>query len=123
MATCANSVPACSTSYSKPRVGNTAHLRAFAWATDHIFASAPKLIEQVLITDAKHYIKHFGARAYKPVRETDWSRARASSGFGNASSFNSYFSRLGCSLMKPLMGRLTERMLDTFTSGKTGAHQ
>src|SRR5204863_4352677 len=31
------------------------------------FASAPDLIEQVLVTDAKHYIKHFGARAYKPV--------------------------------------------------------
>jgi cytochrome P450 len=27
----------------------------------------PDLIEQVLVTDAKHYIKHFGARAYKPV--------------------------------------------------------
>jgi cytochrome P450 len=30
-------------------------------------ASAPELIEQVLVTDAKHYIKHFGARAFKPV--------------------------------------------------------
>lgn len=29
--------------------------------------SAPELIEQVLVTDAKHYIKHFGARAFKPV--------------------------------------------------------
>lgn len=31
------------------------------------FASHPDLIEQVLVTDAKHYIKHFGARNYKPV--------------------------------------------------------
>jgi cytochrome P450 len=30
-------------------------------------ASHPDLIEQVLVTDAKHYIKHFGARNYKPV--------------------------------------------------------
>ena len=30
-------------------------------------ASEPDLIEQVLVTDAKHYIKHFGARAFKPV--------------------------------------------------------
>lgn len=30
-------------------------------------ASHPDLIEQVLVTDAKHYIKHFGARMYKPV--------------------------------------------------------
>src|SRR3954467_1487555 len=29
--------------------------------------SNPDLIEQVLVTDAKHYIKHFGARMYKPV--------------------------------------------------------
>ncbi len=27
----------------------------------------PDLIEQVLVTDARHYVKHFGARAYKPV--------------------------------------------------------
>src|ERR1700722_1509084 len=27
----------------------------------------PDLIEQVLVTDAKHYVKHFGARMYKPV--------------------------------------------------------
>jgi cytochrome P450 len=30
-------------------------------------ASDPDLIERVLVTDAKHYIKHFGARMYKPV--------------------------------------------------------
>jgi cytochrome P450 len=29
--------------------------------------SHPDLVEQVLVTDAKHYIKHFGARMYKPV--------------------------------------------------------
>src|SRR5712671_1638012 len=29
--------------------------------------SAPELIGQVLVTDAKHYIKHFGVRAFKPV--------------------------------------------------------
>jgi cytochrome P450 len=27
----------------------------------------PDLIEQVLLTDARHYVKHFGARNYKPV--------------------------------------------------------
>jgi cytochrome P450 len=30
-------------------------------------ASHPDLIEQVLVTDAKYYVKHFGARNYKPV--------------------------------------------------------
>jgi cytochrome P450 len=32
-----------------------------------LLASHPDLIEQVLVTDAKHYVKHFGARVYKPV--------------------------------------------------------
>src|SRR5207248_7465580 len=26
----------------------------------------PDLIEQVLVTDARHYVKHFGARVYTP---------------------------------------------------------
>jgi cytochrome P450 len=30
-------------------------------------ASHPDLVEQVLVADAKHYVKHFGARNYKPV--------------------------------------------------------
>ena len=30
-------------------------------------ATGPDLIEQVLGTDAKNYIEHFGARAFKPV--------------------------------------------------------
>jgi hypothetical protein len=32
-----------------------------------LLASGPDLVEQVLVTDAKYYIKHFGARAFKPV--------------------------------------------------------
>jgi cytochrome P450 len=30
-------------------------------------ASGHNLIEKVLVTDAKYYIKHFGARVFKPV--------------------------------------------------------
>lgn len=30
-------------------------------------ASHPALVEQVLVADAKYYVKHFGARNYKPV--------------------------------------------------------
>ena len=57
---------ACSTSCSKRRV-NTARYELPPWSAARILASAPEFIEQVLITDAKHYIKHLGARAYKPV--------------------------------------------------------
>src|SRR6478672_6585268 len=43
-------------------------LASFRFGPKRVFlASDPALIEQVLVTDAKHYVKHFGARAYKPV--------------------------------------------------------
>ncbi|MBA4186505.1 MAG: cytochrome P450 [Planctomycetaceae bacterium] len=43
-------------------------LACFRFGPRRVFlASHPDLIEQVLVTDAKHYIKHFGARAYMPV--------------------------------------------------------
>ena len=43
-------------------------LTSFRVGPRRIFlASASDLIEQVLITDARHYTKHFGARAFKPV--------------------------------------------------------
>lgn len=32
-----------------------------------LLVSDPDLIEQVLVTDARHYIKHFGARMYSPL--------------------------------------------------------
>src|SRR5262245_40391739 len=44
------------------------HLASFRFGPRRmILASHPDMIEQVLVTDAKHYIKHFGARNYKPV--------------------------------------------------------
>jgi cytochrome P450 len=43
-------------------------LASFRIGPKRVFlASGHNLIEQVLVTDAKHYIKHFGARAFKPV--------------------------------------------------------
>ena len=43
-------------------------LATFRFGPRRLFlASHPDLVEQVLVTDAKHYIKHFGARMYKPV--------------------------------------------------------
>jgi hypothetical protein len=58
-------------------------------------ASGPDLIEQVLVTDAKHYIKHFGARAFRPVL----GNARARFGAASASSSNRPFSKLASLLM------------------------
>jgi cytochrome P450 len=32
-----------------------------------VLVNHPDLIEQVLVTDARHYVKHFGARLYRPL--------------------------------------------------------
>jgi cytochrome P450 len=43
-------------------------IAAFRFGHRRIFLiNHPDLIEQVLVTDSKHYIKHFGARMYKPI--------------------------------------------------------
>jgi cytochrome P450 len=43
-------------------------LVSFRFGPKRIFlVNHPDLIEKVLVTDARHYIKHFGARMYKPV--------------------------------------------------------
>ena len=43
-------------------------LASFRVGPKRVFlASEPNLIDQVLVRDAKHYIKHFGARAFKPA--------------------------------------------------------
>ena len=81
-------------------------------------ASGHDLIEQVLVTDAKHYIKHFGARAFKPVLGNGlvtsegafWHRQRklVQPAFLNAR-VRSYV---------PIMVELTNQMLSSWTSGK-----
>ena len=45
--------------------GPLASFRVGRWRL--FLASDPNLIQQVLVTDAKHYVKHFGARIFKPV--------------------------------------------------------
>jgi cytochrome P450 len=78
----------------------------------------PDLIEQVLVTDAKHYIKHFGARAYKPVlgnglvtSEGDfWLRQRRLS--------QPAFAKSRVLSYAPLMAALTDKMLAEWTPGE-----
>lgn len=45
--------------------GSIASFRAGRWRL--FLVSDPELIQQVLVTDARHYVKHFGARAFKPI--------------------------------------------------------
>ena len=80
--------------------------------------SHPDLIEQVLVTDAKHYIKHFGARLYKPVlgnglvtSEGDfWLRQRRLS--------QPAFLKHRVLTYAPMMIDLTQRMLETWHDGQ-----
>jgi cytochrome P450 len=95
--------------------GSLASLRL---GTNRIFlASDPHLVERVLVTDAKYYVKHFGARAYKPVlgnglvtSEGDvWLRQRRLS--------QPSFLKQRVQSYAPLMAELTKKMLDQWQPG------
>lgn len=81
------------------------------------FISHPDLVEQVLVNDARYYIKHFGARMYKPVlgnglvtSEGDfWLRQRRLS--------QPAFARQRLLAYAPVMVKLTEEMLSTWQEG------
>jgi cytochrome P450 len=82
-----------------------------------ILASHPDLIEQVLVTDAKYYIKHFGARMYTPVLGNGlvtsegefWLRQRRLS--------QPAFLKQRVNSYAPLMAELTDRMLNAWKPG------
>jgi cytochrome P450 len=94
-------------------------LASFRFGPRRVFlASNPDLIEQVLVTDARHYIKHFGARMYKPVlgnglvtSEGDfWLRQRKLS--------QPAFLKNRVLSYAPMMGDITQQMLSTWQPGK-----
>ncbi len=97
---------------------NYGDLASFRFGPRRIFlVTDPNLIEQVLVTDAKHYIKHFGARAYKPVlgnglvtSEGDfWLRQRRLS--------QPAFLKQRVQAYAPLMADLTNRMTEAWKPG------
>ena len=94
-------------------------LSSFRFGPKRIFLiTNPDLIEQVLVTDARHYIKHFGARMYKPVlgnglvtSEGDfWLRQRRLS--------QPAFLKNRVLSYAPVMTELTDRMLATWKPGE-----
>jgi cytochrome P450 len=82
-------------------------------------ASGPELIEQVLITDAKHYVKHFGARAYKPVLGNGLVTSEGEFWHRQRKLIQPVFLKARVQSYGPIMGDLTVRMLDSWGSGKT----
>ena len=82
-------------------------------------ASGPDLIEQVLVSDAKHYIKHFGARAFRPVlgnglvtsEGTFWRRQRKL--------VQPAFLKARVASYAPVMAEQTEQMLTCWAPGRS----
>ena len=116
-ATLANSELNSSTSCSIPRA-IMARSQLPAWVLDRVFlASGPDLIEQVLVTDAKHYIKHFGARAFKPVLGNELVTSEGALWQRQRKLVQPAFLKTRVQTYAPVMAELTDRVLNSWTSG------
>jgi cytochrome P450 len=82
-------------------------------------ASRPDLIEQVLVTDAKHYIKHFGARAFKPVLGNGLITSEGSFWLRQRKLIQPAFVKTRVQSYVPIMAELTQQMLDSWSPGKS----
>ena len=82
-------------------------------------ASGPDLIEQVLVTDAKHYIKHFGARAFKPVLGNGLVTSEGAFWHRQRKLIQSAFLKIRVQSYAPIMAELTDQMLDWWSPGKS----
>src|SRR6476469_5337922 len=82
-------------------------------------ASGPDLIEQVLVTDAKHYIKHFKARAFKPVLGNGLVTSEGAFWHRQRKLIQPAFLKIRVQSYGPIMAELTDQMLDSWSPGKS----
>ena len=82
-------------------------------------ASGPDLIEQVLVTDAKHYIKHFGARAFKPVLGNGLVTSEGAFWHRQRKLIQPAFIKIRVQSYAQIMAELTDQMLDSWSPGKS----
>jgi len=82
-------------------------------------ASRPDLIEQVLVKDAKHYIKHFGARAFKPVLGNGLVTSEGAYWQRQRKLVQPAFQRTRVRSYAPVMADLTEETLQSWVPGQT----
>jgi cytochrome P450 len=95
-------------------------LASFRIGPKRVFlASGHDLIEQVLVTDAKHYIKHFGARAFKPVLGNGLVTSEGAFWHRQRKLVQPAFLKARVQSYVPAMVELTNQMLNAWTSGKT----
>ena len=81
--------------------------------------SDPKLIEQVLVTDARHYIKHFGARAYKPSLGNGLVTSEGETWLRQRRLSQPAFLKQRVLAYAPLMAEITTQSLDRWQPGST----
>ena len=95
-------------------------LASFRIGPKRIFlASDPDFIEQVLVTDAKHYIKHFGARAFKPVLGNGLVTSEGAFWLRQRKLIQPAFSKDRVQSCAAAMIELTNQMLESWTEGKS----
>jgi cytochrome P450 len=95
-------------------------LASFRIGPKRIFlASDPDFIEQVLVTDAKHYIKHFGARAFKPVLGNGLVTSEGAFWLRQRKLIQPAFSKDRVQSCAAAMTELTNQMLESWTEGKS----
>jgi cytochrome P450 len=78
----------------------------------------PDLIEQVLVTDARHYIKHFGARNYKPVLGNGLVTSEGDFWLRQRRLAQPAFLRRRLAGYAPIMVGLTQKMLGDWHDGQ-----
>ena len=94
-------------------------LSSFRIGPKRVFlASGHNLLEQVLVTDAKHYIKHFGARAFKPVLGNGLVTSEGAFWHRQRKLVQPTFLKARVQSYVPAMVELTNQMLNAWTSGK-----
>jgi len=95
-------------------------LASFRVGPKRIFlASKPELIEQVLVTDAKHYIKHFGARAFTPALGNGLVTSEGPYWQGQRKVVQPAFQKTRVRSYAAAMADLTEAMLQSWSPGKS----
>jgi cytochrome P450 len=95
-------------------------LSSFRIGPKRMFLAAdPNLIEQVLVTDAKHYIKHFGARAFKPVLGNGLVTSEGAFWLRQRKLIQPAFSKDRVQSYAAAMIELTNTMLDSWAEGKS----
>jgi len=82
-------------------------------------ASGHELIEQVLVTDAKHYIKHFGARAFKPVLGNGLVTSEGAFWHRQRKIIQPAFHKARVQSYAPVMAALTDQTLESWTPSKS----